>query len=47
MNVSLSGQLVDFDLPQIITVLEVSRLSGRLEATSPDGEGTLLFAGGY
>ncbi len=43
MAISLSGQLADFDLPQIISVLEVGRVSGRLQANSPEGDGALFF----
>ncbi len=46
MSWSLAGRLPDFDLPQIMSVLEVSRATGRLTVSSSRGEGVLRLADG-
>jgi two-component system chemotaxis response regulator CheB len=46
MSWSLAGRLPDFDLPQILSVLEVSRATGRLNVSSSEGEGALLLSDG-
>lgn len=43
---SLAGQLRDFELPQVISILEYSRMTGTLRITGPDGRGSLVFEEG-
>jgi two-component system chemotaxis response regulator CheB len=46
MNPSLAGQLADFELPQILMVLEASRVTGGLTVTSAGSHGSIFFADG-
>ncbi len=46
LHASLAGQLPDFDLPQIISLLEYSRMSGHLKIMTPDQRGLLQFDDG-
>ena len=43
---SLQGRLQDFNLPQLIALLETMQSSGRLEVTASGGNGVLFFAKG-
>ncbi len=46
MQPSLAGQLTDFDLPQLLMMLETSQASGALEISGAGTEGSLYFEQG-
>ncbi len=42
----LAGQMPDFDIPQIVSMLEYGRMSGCLRVVTPQGRGLLFFNNG-
>ena len=46
MSASLSGNLRDFEVSQVISLLEYARMTGSLEIVAPMGSGRLLFEEG-
>jgi len=44
---SLAGQLRDFELPQVFSVLEYSRMTGVLRVNAPEGRGMLWLEEGH
>lgn len=46
MSASLAGQVCDFEVPQVISLLEYARMTGTLEIEAPAGTGRLFFQEG-
>lgn len=46
MDASLAGKVRDFEVPQIVSLLEYARMTGTLEISAPTGTGRLCFREG-
>jgi two-component system chemotaxis response regulator CheB len=46
VQASLAGQLRDFEVPQVVSLLEYARMTGTLEIAAPAGAGRLFFQQG-